>query len=87
MLLQSDTTIPYLITIGNYFEMNITTTNVLIFAMLIGGIAHLMIYQNGYWNDMMWMTSIMSVGIPAILYRNAKNPKRNRRRVEKILDI
>ena len=55
--------------------------------MLIGGIAHLMIFENGYWSDMMWMTSIMSVGIPAILYRNAKNPKRNRRRQEKILDI
>lgn len=86
-MLQSNTTTPYLILIGNYFKMNITASNVLIFAMLLGGVAHLMIFQNGYWNDMMWMTSIMSVGIPAILYRELKHPKRRRRRAEKIAEI
>ena len=67
--------------------MNITAPNILIFAMLLGGVAHLMIFQNGYWSEAMWMTSIMSVAIPAILYREMKNPKRRRRRAEKIAEI
>jgi hypothetical protein len=69
--------------------MKITALNALIFAMLLGGIAHLMLFQNGYWNDAMWMTSIMSVGIPAILYNNMKKQqsRKSRRRAEKYAEI
>jgi hypothetical protein len=41
------------------------------------------------WNNAMWMTSIMSVGIPAILYRNMKKQqsRKSRRRAEKYAEI
>jgi len=49
-------------------------------SILLGGIAHLMIFQNGYWNDALWMSAILNVGIPIAIYKYLQQGKRMRRK-------
>ncbi len=52
--------------------MYLKPSNVLIFALLIGGVGHVMIIQNGYWNDAMWISIVLSVAVPIAVYRYLK---------------
>ncbi len=52
--------------------MYLKPSNILIFALLIGGVGHVMIIQNGYWNYAMWISVILSVIIPKVVYRYLK---------------
>jgi hypothetical protein len=48
-------------------------------AILLGGIAHLMIFQNGYWNDALWISAILTVGVPIAIYKYLQTGKRKKR--------
>jgi len=52
--------------------MYLKPSNVLIFALLIGGVGHVMIIQNGNWNDAMWISIVLSLFIPIAVYRYLK---------------
>jgi len=68
--------------------MDLKPTNVLIFAVLLAGAAHVMIFQNGYWHDMMYLTAIVSIGIPLVLYKNMKTRERRKaRRAQRYAEI
>ena len=56
-------------------------SNVLIGAVLLGSIAHLMIFMNGYWSDVLWMSAILNVGIPVAIYKYLKMGKKKRRAI------
>ena len=60
--------------------MNSQTSNVLKGAVLIGCIAHIMIFMNGYWSDLFWMTAILCVGIPIAIHKFSNTGKRTRRK-------
>lgn len=68
--------------------MDLKPTNILVFAVLLAGAAHVMLFQNGVWSDLMWLTAIVSVGIPLALYKNMKaHEKRKARRAQKYAEI
>jgi len=72
MLSQIGTTQGYYRFLHLFNIMYLKPSNVLIFALLIGGVAHVMIIQDGYWNDAMWISIVLSVTIPIALYRYLK---------------
>ena len=53
-------------------------SNVLIGAVLLGSIAHLMIFMNGYWSDVLVMSIILNVGIPIAIYKYLKMGKKKK---------
>jgi len=55
------------------------TSDLLIGAVLLGGIAHLMIFINGYWSDVLWMSVILNVVIPITIYKYLKMDKKMNR--------
>jgi len=57
------------------------TADVLIGAVLLGGIAHLMIFTNGYWNEVLWMSVILNVGVPITIYKYLKMGKKKRQTI------
>lgn len=59
--------------------MKLKTTDIIKGAALLGGIAHVMIYMNGYWNDAMWLSAILSVGVPLVIHKYLKIGKRRKR--------
>ena len=52
--------------------MYLKPSNFLIFALLLGGAGHVMIIQNGNWNDAMWISIVLSLFIPIAVYRYLK---------------
>jgi hypothetical protein len=48
-------------------------------AVLLGGITHVMIFMNGYWNDALWMSVILNVGIPIVIYKYLKMGNKKKR--------
>ena len=48
-------------------------------AVLLGGIAHVMIFMNGYWNDALWLSVIFTVGNPIIIYKFLNIGKKKKR--------
>jgi len=58
------------------------------FVVLLSAAAHVMIFQDGMWQDVMWLTAMMSIGIPLAMYRyfKIKETKKARRR-EKYAEI
>ncbi len=56
-------------------------SNVLIGAVLLGSVAHLMIFMNGYWSDVLGMSIILNVGIPVVIYKYLKMGKKKRRAI------
>ncbi len=56
-------------------------SNVLIGAVLLGSVAHLMIFMNGYWSDVLGMSIILNVGIPVAIYKYLKMGKKKRRAI------
>ncbi|MDH3277405.1 MAG: hypothetical protein OEM21_04810 [Nitrosopumilus sp.] len=65
--------------------MKIKSTNLLIFGLLVEGVAHVMIFQNGYWNDFIWMITIPSLVILFTVYQHMKNNeiKKKTRRIKR----
>jgi len=60
------------------FELVFKTSNVLIATIVLGSIVHLMIFQNGYWNDAFWMSAILIVGVPITIYKYLKMGKKRK---------
>jgi hypothetical protein len=54
------------------------TSDLLIGAVFLGGIAHLMIFMNGHWNVVLWMSVILNVGVPIAIYKYLKMGKKRR---------
>jgi len=59
--------------------MTFTTPDILKGIVLLGCIAHVMIYFNGFWNDALWVSAMLVVAIPAVIYKFlSKGPKKRR---------
>jgi len=54
------------------------TSDILIGAVLLGGIAHFMIFMNGYWNEVLWMSVILNVVVPITIYKYLKTGKKKK---------
>ena len=63
------------------FGLAFKPSNVVIGALLLGGIAHLMIFQNGYWSDILWMSVILNVGVPIAVYKCLKMGKKRKKSI------
>jgi len=61
--------------------------NIIIFAILLGGVAHVMLFQDGYWQDFMWISASLTVIIPALAYRYMKISKQKRKQRQTYADI
>ena len=59
--------------------MSLNLSNILMGAVLLGGISHVMIFMNGYWNDALWLTVILTVGTPIIVYKYLNLGKKKKR--------
>jgi len=63
-------------------------SNILAFVVLLSAAAHVMIFQDGLWQDVMWLSAIVSVGIPLVLYRYMKiKESKKQRRSERYAEI
>ena len=60
--------------------MTLTTPDILKGIILLGGIAHVMIYFNGLWDDVFVMTALLSVGIPIAIYKFLPKGKKKQSR-------
>ena len=60
--------------------MDFDPKNILIFVMLLSGIAHIMLFQDGYWNNFMWISAALSVIIPIVAYKYLKISQRAKRK-------
>ena len=59
--------------------MTLTTPDILKGIVLLGCVAHVMIYFNGLWNDALWMSAMLVVAIPVVIYKFlSMNPKKKR---------
>ena len=68
--------------------MDLKPSNILAFIAVLGVAAHVMIFQDGLWQDMMWLTAMVSIGIPLVFYRYMKDKEnRKSRRAEKYAEI
>ena len=56
-------------------------------AILLGTVGHVMLYMNGYWNNLMWFSAIIAVGIPFLIQKYLKTPKMQKRQRQKIKEI
>ena len=63
--------------------MEIPTSNALIGISLIGGIAHVMLYMNGFWYDPFWITGIGIVFIPLLIKKRLRGRKISLRKSRK----
>ncbi len=61
-------------------KMKSQSSNILKGAVLLGCIAHIMIFMNGYWNNLFWMTAILSVGIPIAIHKFSSTGKLAKRK-------
>ncbi|MDH3610350.1 MAG: hypothetical protein OEM79_01165 [Nitrosopumilus sp.] len=59
--------------------MKFTTNDILKGMILLGCIAHVMVYFNGFWNDALWVSAMLVVAIPAILYKYLSSGKKTKR--------
>lgn len=55
--------------------MDIVAPNLLIGISLVGGIAHVLLYMNNFWNDVFLVSALMIVIIP-LVFRNAMKDKK-----------
>jgi len=68
--------------------LDITPKNVVIFAVLLGGAAHVMAFQDGFWHPFMWFSAALTVVIPVIGYEYMKvRALKNKRRKKVYADI
>ena len=59
--------------------MTFTTPQILQGIALLGSIAHVMIYFNGFWNDALWLSAMLVVAIPIVIYKYLPKPKKMKR--------
>jgi len=59
--------------------LDLKTSNLLTGAVLLGGVAHVMIFMNGYWNDVLWLSVILTVGVPVAIHKYLKIGKKKKR--------
>jgi len=59
--------------------MTINTAQMLKGIVLLGCIAHVMIYFNGFWNDALWMSAMLVVAVPIVIYKYVSKPKKMKR--------
>jgi len=76
------TTCVYLLLIVLLIRLDFKPSNIMAFVVLLSAAAHVMIFQDGLWQDVMWLTAMVSVGIPLVMYRymKTKETKKARRR-------
>lgn len=67
--------------------MELTTSNILTGIVLLGVIAHVMIFMNGFWNDAFFLSVILVVAIPAVVSKYLKTGKKSKRRTTMYKDI
>ena len=68
--------------------LDLSAKNVLIFAALLGSIAHIMLFHDGLWHPFMWFSAALSVAIPFILYEYLKvRALKNKRKRKQYADI
>jgi hypothetical protein len=67
--------------------MELTTPNILTGIALLGAIAHVMIFMNGFWNDVFFLSAILVVSIPVIVSKYLKTGKKSRRLTSMHKDI
>ena len=63
--------------------MYVQPSRVLIFGLLLTGVGHVMIIQNGFWNNLILLITIPSVVIIVTLYQYLKNNEK-RKKIRKI---
>ena len=76
------TTCVYLLLSVLLIRLDFKPSNIMAFVVLLSAAAHVMIFQDGLWQDVMWLTAMVSVGIPLVMYRymKTKETKKARRR-------
>jgi hypothetical protein len=67
--------------------MELTTSNILTGVVLLGAIAHVMIFMNGFWNNAFFLSAILVVAIPAVISKYLKTGKKSRRMTTMYEDI
>ena len=60
--------------------MDSNPKNILIFAILLGGVAHIMLFQDGYWNNFMWISAALCVVTPIVVYKYLKISQKKTKR-------
>ena len=55
--------------------MDLTASDALIGISLLGGVAHMMLYMNGLWNNEFWITAIGVVLIPLLIKKQLRGRK------------
>ena len=58
-----------------YCIMDTTAPNMLIGISLVGGIAHVLLYMNNFWNDVFLITAVMVVIMPLVIRKAVKEKK------------
>ena len=74
----------YYFQVQNNFRMNLTPSQILIGAVLLGGIAHVMVFFNGLWNANLWVTAALTVIIPVVIYKYMQKPRKRKRVIESL---
>lgn len=67
--------------------MNYNPKNIIIFAILLGVVAHVMLFQDGYWQNFMWISASLTVIIPVLAYKYMKISKQKRKQKKTYADI
>ena len=71
----------------NHIILEITPSNVFTMVILLGSVAHLMIFMNGYWNDLFWFSAIITLGIPVLIQKYVNSAKKQKQQRKKIQEI
>jgi len=81
-----ETTNRYLLSILS-LSVDFNPKNIIIFAILLGGVAHVMLFQDGYWHDFMWISASLTIIVPVLAYRYMKISKQKRKQRKTYADI
>ena len=61
---------------------------VLTFVLLIAGVIHVILFQNGFWNNLMWISAALSIIVPIFAYRKlTRSRKWKLQQAKKVPDI
>ena len=69
------------------FEVPLTTPDILKGIVLLGFVAHVMLYFDGYWHEVFYLTAILTVAIPALIYKYLPNSKKRKQQKRLSQDI
>lgn len=68
-------------------EVPLTTPDILKGIVLLGFVAHVMLYFDGYWHEVFYLTAILTVAIPAVIYKYLPNSKKRKQQKRLSQDI